>query len=135
MDELFEFASETTEAVEGAAFDELNELMSAYQAEIDEARESGNLERESHYKAKLESLKEQLTVSESSQSEEEVKPFKGQELSFGNSREGFSDGHSESYWAKKAGEELAKNGKTSSYHLYMKRLAEAKADRIMRRSS
>ena len=49
------------------------------------------------------------------------------EISFGNSREGFSDGHSESYWLEKAGKEYAKNGKTASYDLYIKRAGEAHA--------
>lgn len=49
------------------------------------------------------------------------------DISFGSSREGFSAGHSESYWKEKAGKELVEKGKTSSYELYMKRAGEAAA--------
>lgn len=50
------------------------------------------------------------------------------EVSFGNSRDGFSCGHSESYWKEKMAEEIVENGKSSSYYLYKKRLEEAAAN-------
>lgn len=134
MDQFMEFGSEVLEQTEVSGLEGVDVLMNEYQSEIDTAVKEGNPERENYYKSKLERLQEQMygthqgAVSETS----DGRPARGSELSFG-SREGYSDGHSESYWAEKAGKELAEHGKTASYDLYMKRLGEAKAERIKSR--
>lgn len=53
----------------------------------------------------------------------------GADIAFGNSRDGFSRGHSSSYWKEMAAEEYAENGKSASYNYYMKCLKEALEDK------
>ena len=53
----------------------------------------------------------------------------GADIAFGNSRDGFSRGHSSSYWKEMAAEEYAENGKSASYIYYMKCLKEALEDK------
>lgn len=50
---------------------------------------------------------------------------KRSDIAFGNTRDGFSRGHSSSYWKEMAAEEYAKNGNSASYKYYMKCLKEA----------
>ncbi len=50
---------------------------------------------------------------------------KGSDIAFGNSRDGFSRGHSSSYWKDMAEEEYKEKGNTASYKYYIKCLKEA----------
>lgn len=121
-----EWMSEAMETTESIAMNELLGQKETLQAQLEAAQEAGNAEKANFFNGEIARLDEMLARMEGMSDN----PVKGQEISFGNSREGFSDGHSESYWKKKAGEEYVKNGESSSYKLYVKRAGEAKANSL-----
>ena len=124
MEILNETGMETMEMTDETRQRELLERMEHLQALLEEARNAGDIDVANYYESKVERLQTQL---ESFGGKMEESGGGRSEISFGSSREGFSCGHSESYWKEKAGEELAENGKTSSYDLYLKRAGEAAA--------
>lgn len=116
--------SEVMETVEDTEMNELMGQKETLQAQLEAAKEAGNVEKANFFNGEISRLDEMLAQAEGMSDNQ----TKGQEISFGSSREGFSGGHSESYWKQKAGEEYVKNGKSTSYKLYMKRAGEAKAN-------
>lgn len=121
-----EWISETMETVEGTEMNELLGQRETLQAQLEAAQEAGNVEKANFFNGEIVKLDEMLAQREGMSDNQ----IKGQEISFGSSKEGFSGGHSESYWKKKAGEEYVKNGESASYKLYMKRAGEAKANSL-----
>ena len=116
-----EFMAEAMELVEGTGMSDLLERKEVLQGQLEAAQEAGNVEKVNFLSSELGKLDEQVAQ----QAEIADGIGRGQEISFG---EGYSDGHSESYWRKKAGIEYVKNGKSTSYKLYVKRAGEAKAN-------
>lgn len=119
-----EWMSEAMETIEGTEMNELLGQRETLQAQLEAAQEAGNVEKANFFNGEIAKLDEMLAQAEGMSDNQ----TKGQEISFGSSREGFSGGHSESYWKQKAGEEYVKNGESASYKLYIKRAGEAKAN-------
>lgn len=121
-----EFIPEAMELAESTGMSELLEQKETLQGQLEAAQEAGNVEKANFFRGELVRLDEKLA--------RQTEPAGGmsRELSFGRS-EGFSGGHSESYWLEKAGKEAVEHGTTTTgYKLYMKRAAEARADYLRR---
>lgn len=122
-----EFIPEAMELTESFGMSELLEQKEALQGQLETAQEAGNMEKANFFRGELARLDEKLA--------RQAEPAGGmsRELSFGRS-EGFSGGHSESYWLEKAAKEAVEHPEkeTTGYKLYMKRAAEARADYLRR---
>lgn len=121
-----EFISEAMETTKSTEMSELLGQRETLQAQMEAAQEAGNVEKANFFNGEIAKLDE-ILAQEEGMSDNQTKE---QEISFGSSREGFSGGHSESYWKKKAGEEYVKNGESASYKHYIKRAGEAKANSL-----
>lgn len=124
-----EFMAEAMELAESAGMGELLEQRDALQGQLEDAQESGNVEKANFFRGELAKLEEQLAQA----GETASGMGKGQEISFGSSREGFSNGHSESYWREKAAKAEIE-GQTASRNLFKKYAEEARADYMRRHS-
>lgn len=115
-----EFLAEAMEQVENTELSELLGKKEHLQSQLEAAQEAGNMEKVNFLNGELAKLTEQM--------EQKAGTAGGTgEISFG-SREGHSYGHSESYWKEKAAEAALK-GQASSRDLFLKRAAEARANR------
>lgn len=121
-----EWMAEAKETIEGTKMNEMLEQKEMLQAQMEAAQEAGNVEKVNFFNGEITKLDEMLAQAK----EMPDNRTKAHMISFGSSREGFSGGHSESYWLQKAGEEYVKNGKSESYKLYLKRAGEAKANSL-----
>lgn len=121
-----EWMTEAMETIEGTEMNEMLGQREMMQAQLEAAQEAGNVEKANFFNGEIAKLDEMLARMEGISDNQ----TKVQKISFGSSREGFSGGHSESYWKQKAGEEYVKNGESASYKLYIKRAGEAKANSL-----
>lgn len=124
-----EFMAEAMELAESAGMGELLEQRDALQGQLEDAQESGNVEKANFFRGELAKLEEQLAQA----GETASGMGKGQEISFGSSREGRFGGHTESYWREKAAKEGIE-GHAYSRDLYKKFATKAKADYMSRHS-
>lgn len=124
----FEMISDIINNSDYPVLDELIGKQEKLQSQLETELVAGNTEKVNYLKGRIEELKTQITKVETKSKESDN--MKDSQISFGSTKEGFSDGHSESYWKKKAGEEYIKNGESSSYKFYLKRAGEAKANSL-----
>lgn len=115
-----EFMSEAIELAKDTEMGELLEQKEMLQGQLEAAQEAGNIEKSNFLSGELAKLDERMAQ----QPETLVGINREQLISFG---EGYSGGHSESYWREKAGIEYVKHGKSRAYYRYVKRAGEAKA--------
>lgn len=101
----------------------------ALQGQLEAAQVAGNVEKANFFRGELAKLEEQPAQA----GETASGMGKGQAISFGSSREGFSGGHSESYWREKAAKAEIE-GQTASRNLFKKYAEEARADYMRRHS-
>lgn len=128
-DRLAEQGGVAVELAESTEMSGLLEQKEALQGRLEAAQKAGNTETANYFRGELAKLEEQLAQA----GETASGMGKGQEISFGSSREGFSGGHSESYWREKAAEADIK-GDIQSRGYYEKRVREAHADYLRRHS-